>query len=143
MCVGPGLRDLCDAEGGLWLHADGAYGGAFALTLPDLRAALSHCDSVTVDGHKAFFLSFGVAFLLCRRQRDLFEAHSLTVSVRFPCYAECICRVCDHVVVLSHVLRAVSFPTASCPTRGCVACSLGLCCVSVTSAVRLAVRSSQ
>ena len=59
-----------------WLHVDGAYGGAFALTTRG-RAVLrgiEHADSVVIDGHKALFLPFGTGMLLVRDQRVLQRA---------------------------------------------------------------------
>ncbi|MGL6279257.1 MAG: pyridoxal phosphate-dependent decarboxylase family protein, partial [Gaiella sp.] len=48
-----GLADVCAARG-VWLHVDGAYGGA-AATAPSVRhlfAGLDRADSLTVDAHK-------------------------------------------------------------------------------------------
>src|SRR6266516_1528556 len=55
-------------EHGLWLHVDGAYGGA-GLFAPSVRAAydgIEHADSVVVDPHKWLFAPFDCAALLYR-----------------------------------------------------------------------------
>src|SRR5439155_1097792 len=68
-----GLPDLAGAaavarEHGLWLHVDGAYGGA-GLFAPSVRAAydgIEHADSFVVDPHKWLFAPFDCAALLYR-----------------------------------------------------------------------------
>jgi aromatic-L-amino-acid decarboxylase len=55
-------------ELGLWLHVDGAYGGA-GLFAPSVRAAydgIEHADSFVVDPHKWLFAPFDCAALLYR-----------------------------------------------------------------------------
>ena len=55
-------------EHGLWLHVDGAYGGA-GLFAPSVRAAydgIEHADSFVVDPHKWLFTPFDCAALLYR-----------------------------------------------------------------------------
>ncbi len=64
--LGP-LADLCAREG-LWLHVDGAYGAAAAITERG-RAALTgmeRADSVTLDPHKWLFQPFELGCLLVR-----------------------------------------------------------------------------
>jgi aromatic-L-amino-acid/L-tryptophan decarboxylase len=66
----------------LWLHVDGAYGGAFLLTERG-RAAMSGielADSVTLDPHKGFFLPYGTGALLVRDGRLLRDAHNLDAA---------------------------------------------------------------
>lgn len=73
----PELASLCAAEK-LWLHVDGAYGGAFVLC-PEGRARLdgiSRADSVTFDPHKGMFLPYGTGCLLVRNRAALQAAHS-------------------------------------------------------------------
>ncbi len=53
---------------GLWLHVDGAYGGA-GLFAPSVRRAydgIEHCDSFVVDPHKWLFAPYDCAALLYR-----------------------------------------------------------------------------
>jgi glutamate/tyrosine decarboxylase-like PLP-dependent enzyme len=55
-------------EHGLWLHVDGAYGGA-GLFAPSVRPAydgIEHADSFVVDPHKWLFAPFDCAALLYR-----------------------------------------------------------------------------
>ncbi|WP_423744646.1 aminotransferase class I/II-fold pyridoxal phosphate-dependent enzyme (plasmid) [Haladaptatus sp. SPP-AMP-3] len=72
------LADLCDRES-LWLHADGAYGGFFALTETGKTqlAGLDRCDSITVDPHKGLFLPYGTGALLMRDGGALARAHAV------------------------------------------------------------------
>jgi aromatic-L-amino-acid decarboxylase len=56
------------AEHKLWLHVDGAYGGA-GLFAPSVRSAyngIEHADSFVVDPHKWLFAPFDCAALLYR-----------------------------------------------------------------------------
>jgi aromatic-L-amino-acid/L-tryptophan decarboxylase len=72
----PRLADLCAAER-VWLHVDGAYGGAFMLC-PEGRARLAgieRADSITFDPHKGLFLPYGTGCLLVREGERLREAH--------------------------------------------------------------------
>jgi glutamate/tyrosine decarboxylase-like PLP-dependent enzyme len=53
-------------EHGLWLHVDGAYGGAglFAPSVRDAFAGIEHADSLVIDPHKWLFTPFDCAALL-------------------------------------------------------------------------------
>jgi aromatic-L-amino-acid decarboxylase len=73
----PELASFC-AEEKLWLHVDGAYGGAFALC-PEGRERLSgidRADSITFDPHKGMFLPYGTGCLLVKDGATLRAAHS-------------------------------------------------------------------
>lgn len=72
------LADLCAAEG-LWLHVDGAYGGAFVLCEEGKRrlAGIERADSVSFDPHKGMFLPYGTGCLLVREGHKLRRAHHL------------------------------------------------------------------
>ncbi len=74
--LGP-IAELCAAER-LWLHVDGAYGGAFQLTERGRRrlAGIERADSITLDPHKGFFLPFGTGCLLVRDTAILRAAHT-------------------------------------------------------------------
>jgi len=63
----------------LWLHADGAYGGFFALTARGQEAmqGLGMTDSITLDPHKGLFLPYGTGCLLVRDKVALQKAHHL------------------------------------------------------------------
>lgn len=72
-------------EHGLWLHVDGAYGGAGA-ALPELRPLFrgwERADSVVVNPHKWLFTPIDCSVLYCRRPEALRRAFSLT-----PVYLE-------------------------------------------------------
>jgi glutamate/tyrosine decarboxylase-like PLP-dependent enzyme len=65
-----GVADVA-AEHRLWLHVDGAYGGA-ALLVPSLRErfrGIERADSYVVDPHKWLFAPFDCAALLYRDPR--------------------------------------------------------------------------
>lgn len=68
----PALAGICQAEG-LWLHVDGAYGGAAALS-PRGRAAmpgLELADSFVTDPHKWLFQPYDIACLFVRGEGTL------------------------------------------------------------------------
>ena len=73
------LRSIC-TEHNLWLHADGAYGGA-AAALPDASddlKALSLADSVAIDPHKWLYAPLEAGCALVRDPkilRDTFTYH--------------------------------------------------------------------
>ena len=61
------IGDVC-ARRGLWLHVDGAYGGA-ALLSPRTRpllAGIDRADSFIVDPHKMLYTPFDCAAVVCR-----------------------------------------------------------------------------
>lgn len=72
-----GVADVC-AEAGLWLHVDGAYGGAAAL-VPEHRHLFAGCgraDSFIVDPHKWLFAPFDSCALLYRDPDLAVAAHT-------------------------------------------------------------------
>jgi aromatic-L-amino-acid decarboxylase len=66
----------------LWLHADAAYGGFFALTQEGRRRlkGLERCDSIVLDPHKSLFLPYGTGSLLVRDVEALKRAHHGTAD---------------------------------------------------------------
>ncbi len=70
------LSDICEAYD-LWHHADGAYGGAFALCGSGRARmpGISRADSITFDPHKGMFLPYGTGCLLVRDGEALRAAH--------------------------------------------------------------------
>jgi aromatic-L-amino-acid/L-tryptophan decarboxylase len=72
------VADLCANEN-LWLHIDGAYGGAFALCDEGKKrlVGLERADSITFDPHKGLFLPYGTGCLLVRDGQKLRRAHHL------------------------------------------------------------------
>ena len=72
-----GVADVCTGDG-LWLHVDGAYGGA-ALAAPSARERLigiERADSLVVDPHKWLFANYDCAALLYRDPTKAAEVHS-------------------------------------------------------------------
>ncbi len=70
------IAELCRCED-LWLHVDGAYGGAFVLS-PSGRGRLRgivEADSICFDLHKGMFLPYGTGCLLVRDGARLAAAH--------------------------------------------------------------------
>ena len=70
--------ELCARED-LWLHVDGAYGAAMALS-PRQRPrldGLEHADSLTLDPHKLLFQPIGVGCLLVRDPNTLLRSFRL------------------------------------------------------------------
>jgi L-2,4-diaminobutyrate decarboxylase len=71
-----GVAEVC-RERGLWMHVDGAYGGA-ALLAPSARdrfAGVEHADSFIVDPHKWLFAPFDACALLYRDPAMARTAH--------------------------------------------------------------------
>jgi aromatic-L-amino-acid/L-tryptophan decarboxylase len=67
---------------GLWLHVDGAYGGA-GLLAPSVRRlfdGIEHADSVVIDPHKWLFSPFDCAALLYRDPAAAKAAHTQQAS---------------------------------------------------------------
>lgn len=71
------VADVCE-EYGLWLHVDGAYGGA-GLAAPSVRHlydGVERCDSFIVDPHKWLFAPFDCCALLYRDPTIARAAHT-------------------------------------------------------------------
>jgi L-2,4-diaminobutyrate decarboxylase len=71
------IADVCEAIG-VWLHVDGAYGGA-ALAAPSVRdrfVGVERADSFIVDPHKWLFAPFDCCALLYRDPRIAKAAHT-------------------------------------------------------------------
>ena len=72
-----GVADVCAAQD-LWMHVDGAYGGA-GLVAPSVRSlydGIEHADSFIVDPHKWLFAPYDCCALLYRdpeRARGVFR----------------------------------------------------------------------
>jgi len=79
------VADVC-AERGLWLHVDGAYGGA-ALAAPSVRhlfTGVERADSFVVDPHKWLFAPFDCCALLYRDPTLAHAAHAQTAGYLEP-----------------------------------------------------------
>jgi glutamate/tyrosine decarboxylase-like PLP-dependent enzyme len=71
------VADVC-AEFGIWLHVDGAYGGA-GLVAPSVRQrfrGIERADSFIVDPHKWLFAPYDCCALIYRDPRLARAAHS-------------------------------------------------------------------
>jgi aromatic-L-amino-acid/L-tryptophan decarboxylase len=75
------LADFCHREG-LWLHADGAYGGFGALDprLAQRFAGLERVDSVAIDPHKWMAVAIGCSAALVRHGELLQDTYKLVPS---------------------------------------------------------------
>lgn len=71
------LADIAAAHG-VWIHVDGAWGGALLLSAPERRrslfAGLERCDSLTWDAHKLMGVPLTCSILLLR-ERGLLARH--------------------------------------------------------------------
>ena len=74
----PALAAICQAEG-LWLHVDGAYGGAAALSARGRQAmpGLELADSFVTDPHKWLFQPYDIACLFVRGSGSLERAFAM------------------------------------------------------------------
>lgn len=73
-----GIAAICQRES-LWLHVDGAYGGA-AMAVPEMRtlfAGVENADSLVVNPHKWLFTPMDCSVLFTRQPKALRRAFSL------------------------------------------------------------------
>ena len=107
----PELVQYCK-EQGLWLHVDGAYGGAVALTDEGkvLLKGIDKADSITIDPHKWLFQPYEIGCLLVRDTYHLKEAFKVTAE-----YLDVLedngeqINFSDHGVQLTRGFRALKF----------------------------------
>lgn len=105
------LAEYCE-EQGLWLHVDGAYGGAVAITDQGkaLLKGIDKADSITIDPHKWMFQPYEIGCLLMRDAGYLKEAFKVTAE-----YLDILdnggeqTNYCDHGVQLTRGFRALKF----------------------------------
>jgi aromatic-L-amino-acid decarboxylase len=74
----PAIADICQKEK-IWLHVDGAYGGAAAI-IPEMRYVLNGCDradSFVTNPHKWLFAPMDCSVLFTRHVGILKQAFSL------------------------------------------------------------------
>jgi aromatic-L-amino-acid decarboxylase len=67
------IAQICSREN-IWLHVDGAYGGAAAAVAPEIFAGLALADSVTIDPHKWLYVNYDCGCVLTRRPLVLEQA---------------------------------------------------------------------
>jgi L-2,4-diaminobutyrate decarboxylase len=105
-----GVAAVCE-ERGLWLHVDGAYGGA-ALAAPSVRhlfAGIERADSFVVDPHKWLFAPFDCAALLYRRPEDGRLAHTQHAAYLDPITAREEWNPSDYAFHLTRRARGLPF----------------------------------
>ncbi|WP_348712172.1 aspartate aminotransferase family protein [Tenacibaculum sp. 190524A05c] len=108
------IADICEDEN-IWLHVDGAYGGAAILSKKGERMlrGIERADSLTVDPHKWFFQPYEIGCLLVKEASWL----SGTFSEK-PEYLrdvegnESEINFYDYGVQLTRRLRALKFYTS-------------------------------
>jgi glutamate/tyrosine decarboxylase-like PLP-dependent enzyme len=103
-----GAADVA-AEEGLWLHVDGAYGGA-GLAAPSVRhlfRGVERADSFIVDPHKWLFAPFDACALLYRDPALARAAHTQHASYLDPITVEGEWNPSDYAVHLSRRARGL------------------------------------
>ncbi|MFN8080523.1 MAG: pyridoxal-dependent decarboxylase [Kineosporiaceae bacterium] len=103
------IADVC-AEFGIWLHVDGAYGGA-GLAAPSVRArfaGIERADSMIVDPHKWLFAPYDCCALIYRDGATARTAHAQHAT-----YLDTVDREspnpCDLAIHLSRRVRGLPF----------------------------------
>ena len=105
-----GIAEAC-AEAGVWLHVDGAYGGA-AMAAPSVRRrfdGIERCDSLVVDPHKWLFSPFDCAALLYRDPPVARAAHTQHAGYLEPIIDDTVWNPCDYAHVLTRRARGMPF----------------------------------
>ena len=98
-------------EADVWLHVDGAYGGA-ALAAPSARArfaGIQWADSMIVDPHKWLFAPFDACALLYRKPWQARVAHTQHASYLDPLTSDDDWNPSDYAVHLSRRARGLPF----------------------------------
>ncbi len=105
-----GIAEVSSQEG-LWLHVDGAYGGA-ALAAPSVRTlfeGIERADSFVVDPHKWLFSPFDCAALLYREPEKARRAHAQHASYLEPLHATDDWSPSDYALHLTRRARGLPF----------------------------------
>jgi len=105
-----GISDVC-REHGLWMHVDGAYGGA-ALCAPSVRGlfdGIEHVDSFIVDPHKWFFGPFDACALIYRNPELARATHTQHAGYLDAINARGEWNPSDYAVHLSRRARGLPF----------------------------------
>jgi glutamate/tyrosine decarboxylase-like PLP-dependent enzyme len=104
------VGEVCRAEG-MWLHVDGAYGGA-ALAAPSTRelfAGIESADSFIVDPHKWLFAPFDACALVYRDPAQARMTHAQHASYLDPLQHVGDWNPSDYAVHLSRRARGLPF----------------------------------
>jgi len=105
-----GIGRVC-RERGVWMHVDGAYGGA-ALAAPSVRHlfdGIELADSFIVDPHKWFFAPFDSCALLYREPAVARAAHTQHAGYLEPIMTEDEWNPSDYAVHLTRRARGLPF----------------------------------
>ena len=105
-----GIADAC-AESGVWLHVDGAYGGA-AMAAPSVRHrfdGIHRVDSLVVDPHKWLFSPFDCAALVYANPALARVAHTQHAGYLEPIIDDSVWNPCDYANVLTRRARGMPF----------------------------------
>jgi aromatic-L-amino-acid decarboxylase len=104
----PDVLRVCRAHG-MWLHVDGAYGGAMGV-VPERRALLAgvdDADSFVVNPHKWLFTPVDCSALYTRRPEVLQRAFSLVPEYLTTSAPDAVTNYMDYGVQLGHRFRAL------------------------------------
>jgi len=105
-----GVADVCRRRG-LWMHVDGAYGGA-ALAAPSVRhlfSGVEHADSFIVDPHKWLFSPFDCCALVYRDPAIARRAHTQHAGYLDAVNVESEWNPSDYALHLSRRARGLPF----------------------------------
>ncbi len=104
--IGEVAREL-----GIWLHVDGAYGGAglAAPSVAHLFAGTEHADSFIVDPHKWLFAPFDACALIYRDPAQARAAHTQHASYLDPVNVEGEWNPSDFAIQLTRRARGLPF----------------------------------
>jgi len=109
----PELAAFCREEG-LWLHVDGAYGGAavFSDRARRLLTGIGEADSVSLDPHKWLFQPFEIGCALVRDVSHLHRAFNVSADYLVDIAAEgAEVNFCDRGFQLTRSFRALKLWT--------------------------------
>ena len=105
-----GIADVAD-DHGLWLHVDGAYGGA-GLAAPSIREVyrgVERADSFIVDPHKWLFAPFDCCALIYREPALGRAAHTQHAGYLDPVTVEGEFNPSDYAIQLTRRARGLPF----------------------------------
>ena len=102
------IADICERER-LWLHVDGAHGGAAAI-LPEMQSLFEgweRADSIVVNPHKWLFVPLDLSVLYTRKRDALRGAFSLTPEYLRTAQGEEVTNYMDYGIPLGRRFRAL------------------------------------
>ncbi|HMZ18901.1 MAG TPA: pyridoxal-dependent decarboxylase [Blastocatellia bacterium] len=102
------IAAICEREK-LWLHVDGAHGGAAAIVpeLGSLFAGWERADSIVVNPHKWLFVPLDLSVLYTRRRDALRRAFSLTPEYLRTEQGDEVTNYMDYGIPLGRRFRAL------------------------------------